>query len=689
MATTPTNLPVPSESPRDLKFNAGKIDEFVTSLALQYIDRFGNPHYTIEGLRWLAQQAIAQYGWIPVGTFQVGATLTTPNQILKDTTDGEYYRWDGALPKVVPAGSTPGSAGGVGTGAWISVGDSSLRAMLSYYTGFVHIGGIRGQVKTSEAGSLEQAIISALENNADVLVDNAQNITAPIRKSLNGRDISITSTADGWIKFTPTDANTYYQILTFDGTGVESVTTKVKIDGGKVRGIGRAVVGITVNNVYAHYEGSEMRNISACVNTVTAQIHLCYGAKYYNVFQQLASQDWSAGVYGYGTVPIDCEIFSVDNCIFGVTGAPLDRHAVYGSSFADGTGASRAAFVQNNSVVMRDYTTETPETTFERAFKFIGTHRVHLHNNDLVGGYGFALFTHRHDQKSDVFKASDNRCRTFATGILIGAQGAEDDINSPTWQMGDLILSDNEFRFTTTTTGIAVGVDYKNVLRIQDKSSRYYNEAYASANALSVYYGRPDRVRATFIDSQSAHYDGFQYIYRGEEPVSTLVDIVSIHTVSNASPSSATAATNRTMRVRSIDNSAAWKSGFTSAAIAGFSYFDVTFGRFIASAGAGTWVDDRGFQVVGLSTARPSSVPVGHIFYQTDAGSYVRWTGSTWILTTVSWTGIQTFGTTAQINAISKTLLGYGHTIYNTDTKKPAFFDQLAQVWKYADGTPI
>ncbi|HCR1974496.1 TPA: phage tail protein [Enterobacter hormaechei subsp. xiangfangensis] len=131
MATTPTNLPVPSESPRDLKFNAGKIDEFVTSLTLQYIDRFGNAHYTIEGLRWLAQQAIAQYGWIPVGTFQDGATLTTPNQILKDETDGEYYRWDGAFPKLVPSGSTPSTSGGTGVGAWLSVGDSTLRAMLA------------------------------------------------------------------------------------------------------------------------------------------------------------------------------------------------------------------------------------------------------------------------------------------------------------------------------------------------------------------------------------------------------------------------------------------------------------------------------------------------------------------------------------------------------------------------------
>ncbi len=130
MATQPTNLSVPSESPRDLKFNAGKIDEFVTSLVNTYVDRFGNEHYTIEGLRWLAQQAIAQYGWIPVESFQAGATISLPNQILKDTSTGEYYRWDGALPKVVPAGSTPSSTGGTGVGAWLSVGDSALRSML-------------------------------------------------------------------------------------------------------------------------------------------------------------------------------------------------------------------------------------------------------------------------------------------------------------------------------------------------------------------------------------------------------------------------------------------------------------------------------------------------------------------------------------------------------------------------------
>jgi len=160
MATQPTNLPVPSESPRDLKFNAGKIDEFVTSLVNTYVDRFGHEHYTIEGLRWLAQQAISQFGWIPVGTFQDGATLTLPNQILKDTSDGEYYRWDGSfLPsgKEVPAGSTPSSTGGIGVGAWISVGDSSLKAMLASSIGASMIGTSAGTTVQDELAKLNKS----------------------------------------------------------------------------------------------------------------------------------------------------------------------------------------------------------------------------------------------------------------------------------------------------------------------------------------------------------------------------------------------------------------------------------------------------------------------------------------------------------------------------------------------------
>ncbi|EMG8334881.1 hypothetical protein V5N17_001062 [Enterobacter hormaechei] len=131
MATQPTNLPVPSESPRDLKFNAGKIDEFVTSPAHTYTDRFGNQHRTIAGINYTASTAISSLGYITLDSFEDGNNLTQPNQVLRYEATGEYYRWDGELPKSVAPGSTPETSGGIGPGAWLSVGDASLRTDLA------------------------------------------------------------------------------------------------------------------------------------------------------------------------------------------------------------------------------------------------------------------------------------------------------------------------------------------------------------------------------------------------------------------------------------------------------------------------------------------------------------------------------------------------------------------------------
>ncbi|HHZ7690113.1 TPA: hypothetical protein ACWL66_003698 [Morganella morganii] len=146
MATIPTQNAVPSEAPRDLKFNSGKIDEFVTSLEHEYKDRFGRCHMTIEGMRWIFEQlmerfkvdinqAIIAAGYIPMDSFQQGAEITKRNEILRDETTGEYYRWDGDLPKAVPADSTPQSTGWIGKGAWVSVGDASVRSELKNENG--------------------------------------------------------------------------------------------------------------------------------------------------------------------------------------------------------------------------------------------------------------------------------------------------------------------------------------------------------------------------------------------------------------------------------------------------------------------------------------------------------------------------------------------------------------------------
>lgn len=131
MATVPTNNPIPSEDPRDLKFNAGKLDEVVSGDNHYYTDRFGVRRFTIAGFQYTAEEAIRNYGYITMDSFEDGAILTLPNQVLRYEATGEYYRWDGDFPKTVSSGSTPENAGGVGLGAWVSVGDGSLRADIS------------------------------------------------------------------------------------------------------------------------------------------------------------------------------------------------------------------------------------------------------------------------------------------------------------------------------------------------------------------------------------------------------------------------------------------------------------------------------------------------------------------------------------------------------------------------------
>ncbi|EOE0425418.1 hypothetical protein ACJ8SX_004682, partial [Enterobacter hormaechei] len=96
-----------------------------------YTDRFGNQHWTIAGINYTASTAISSLGYITLDSFEDGNNLTLPNQVLRYEATGEYYRWDGELPKSVAPGSTPETSGGIGPGAWLSVGDASLRTDLA------------------------------------------------------------------------------------------------------------------------------------------------------------------------------------------------------------------------------------------------------------------------------------------------------------------------------------------------------------------------------------------------------------------------------------------------------------------------------------------------------------------------------------------------------------------------------
>jgi hypothetical protein len=144
MTTYKTGNPLGSAAAKDLYDNAENFDHLSVDIINEtWNDRFGKPRLTWHGMEERYKTAIINLGWNPVGTFQGGATVANPGDILQDTTDDTWYRWDdlASLPKTVDAGSTPGSTGGTGEGKWQPVDVSDvLRKDLAANDGEKYVG---------------------------------------------------------------------------------------------------------------------------------------------------------------------------------------------------------------------------------------------------------------------------------------------------------------------------------------------------------------------------------------------------------------------------------------------------------------------------------------------------------------------------------------------------------------------
>ncbi|MFW9600895.1 MAG: DUF2793 domain-containing protein, partial [Prevotella sp.] len=67
--------------------------------------------------------------------FSTGYTITDSRQLLFYPTNQTYYQWNGTLPKVVSAGSTPATSGGISSTAWVDRTDLTLRGDLALPSG--------------------------------------------------------------------------------------------------------------------------------------------------------------------------------------------------------------------------------------------------------------------------------------------------------------------------------------------------------------------------------------------------------------------------------------------------------------------------------------------------------------------------------------------------------------------------
>lgn len=81
------------------------------------------------------------WGYVPaIGSFEKGSLLTQRFEVLLWESTDEYWRWDGAMPKIVLPGSTPDTAGGRSKGKWLDVTDATLRSNLGSDEGQLLVG---------------------------------------------------------------------------------------------------------------------------------------------------------------------------------------------------------------------------------------------------------------------------------------------------------------------------------------------------------------------------------------------------------------------------------------------------------------------------------------------------------------------------------------------------------------------
>jgi hypothetical protein len=176
--------PVPSNAMRDLSDNAIIVDELVHKKTPTTPDRFGILLITWFGLVKEFRDSLTKIGYITTDSFQDGARLELSNQVLRwklPDGDGDYYRWDGAFPKDVPVNSTPLSAGGVGKGAWVSVGDAALRSQLASFDGTSFIGLPYGTL----SDAMHFLTPEMFMHHSEVVVTQAIQLCADAAKALN------------------------------------------------------------------------------------------------------------------------------------------------------------------------------------------------------------------------------------------------------------------------------------------------------------------------------------------------------------------------------------------------------------------------------------------------------------------------------------------------------------------------
>lgn len=173
------------------------------------------------------RRSLAEAGLTLVdGSFEEGATANSKTDAVWHIAAGQCYSWGGDFPKAVSAKSTPETSGGVGLGAWVSVGDASLRSDLTSDDG-------AGLLGFSHAESYAAGSVGfRLKNSIDITdapynaKPDGSDISAALSQALNtGLPVYIPDTGDAAFKVTGT------VVVTSSATMYGPTGAKIEFDG--------------------------------------------------------------------------------------------------------------------------------------------------------------------------------------------------------------------------------------------------------------------------------------------------------------------------------------------------------------------------------------------------------------------------------------------------------------------------
>lgn len=135
--------------------------------------------------------------------FDTGGTLgvNDNDKAVLYPSEGQYYVWHGALPKVIPASSSPASTGGVSSTAWVPWGDMFLREDMAGADGRKFIGKCQNiaQLRTIEPSApsqwidVEAYVTGGRSFNGSYVYDATDTTTAD-----NGGTVIVTSGGARW-----------------------------------------------------------------------------------------------------------------------------------------------------------------------------------------------------------------------------------------------------------------------------------------------------------------------------------------------------------------------------------------------------------------------------------------------------------------------------------------------------------